>query len=375
MAGLKEATAALAQLRQQGAPRGARPSPGSLTEVADFGPNPGELRMLVHAPPGLAPNRPLVVVLHGCTQTAEQYAQGAGWTELADRLGLALLCPEQRGSNNANRCFNWFEPGDVRRGEGEAASIRAMIDAAALRFGCDRKQVFVTGLSAGGAMASVMLAAYPELFAGGGIVAGLAYGVAAGMPQAFGAMLQGPARPAAELGRLVRQASSHQGPWPRVSVWHGSADTTVKPANGDAVARQWLDIHGLEESAGAKSGADGHIQWSRDGVCLVERRLIGGMGHGTPLSTGGPDGVGRAGPFLLESGVSSSLELARFWGVAGVAQASEPAAPRAAPAPAARRPMLREPAQTGGPAPGAANDEHGVGAVINRALRAAGLLK
>jgi poly(hydroxyalkanoate) depolymerase family esterase len=358
MAGLGEMTAALARPRGQGQAQTSRPGRARFAEVGDFGPNPGALRMLVHAPPSLAPGRPLIVVLHGCTQTAEAYAQGAGWTEMADRLGLALVCPEQQASNNANRCFNWFEPDDIRRGQGEAASIRTMIEAAADRFASDRRQVFVTGLSAGGAMASVMLATYPEVFAGGGVIAGLPFGVAAGMPQAFGAMLQGPSRPAADLGRLVRHASPHRGPWPRISVWHGAADTTVKPSNADAVTRQWLDVHGIEDGPATRSGAGDHTLWIRDGVCVVERRLVPGLGHGTPISTYGPDAAGRAGPFLLEAGVSSSFELVRFWGLAGPAAASEPIVFETRPA-----------------RPDAANDEQGVGAVINRALRSAGLMR
>ena len=101
-------------------------------------------------------------MLHGCTQTAADYDQGSGWSQLADRHGFVLLYPEQNRANNANLCFNWFEPGDIARGKGEALSIRQMIGAVAVAHGMDRDRVFVTGLSAGGAMASVMLATYPE---------------------------------------------------------------------------------------------------------------------------------------------------------------------------------------------------------------------
>ncbi len=386
MAGLGETVAGLARLRRQRASDPARPTRARLSEVAEFGPDPGELRMLVHGPAGLGRRRPLVVVLHGCTQTAEQYAEGAGWIDLADRLGFALVCPEQRASNNPNRCFNWFEAGDTRRGQGEAASIRSMIETAVARFGSDPKQVFVTGLSAGGAMASVMLATYPEVFAGGGIVAGLPYGVANGAAQAFAAMFQDGSTSGPELGRILRQASSHTGPWPRISVWHGAADTTVKPSNADAIVQQWLEVHGLDAGASAKGQAPGHEVWSHGEVVVVERRLIAGMGHGTPLSSQGPDGVGRAGPFLLEAGVSSSLELLRFWGVAEQDAAIEVAAielaaadavrsPAEAPAPAAGPPGVAEPAWSRLAATGPANDDQGVGAIINRALRAAGLMK
>jgi poly(hydroxyalkanoate) depolymerase family esterase len=126
--------------------------------------------------------------MHGCTQTAAGYDMGAGWSEMADRHGFALLFPEQQRQNNPNLCFNWFSPQDNRRGSGEALSIRQMIAAVAGAHPIDPARIFVTGLSAGGAMASVMLATYPEVFAGGAIIAGLPYGCASTIPQAFDRM-------------------------------------------------------------------------------------------------------------------------------------------------------------------------------------------
>ena len=124
---------------------------------------------------------PLIVVLHGCKQKAVKFARDAGWLALADRAGLALLLPEQKGlpsflydiyvfpwvvalwgANNQNACFNWFEPEDTARDRGEALSIRQMIDAMIERYSVDRSRVYVVGLSAGGAMAAVMLAAIPS---------------------------------------------------------------------------------------------------------------------------------------------------------------------------------------------------------------------
>src|SRR3954466_7353248 len=145
--------------------------------------------------------------------------------------------PEQKLSNNANGCFNWFVPEDTARDSGEACSIRQMIERLARTAGIDRRRIFVTGLSAGGAMTSVMLATYPEVFAGGAIIAGLPYGIAGNVQEALKGMFQSPPRPAAELGDLVRKASTHKGPWPRLSVWHGSADRTVNPANADEIVK------------------------------------------------------------------------------------------------------------------------------------------
>src|SRR4026207_1180330 len=123
-----------------------------LRAILDFGSNPGNLRMFVYRPSTLADNPALVVVLHGCNPTAAGYDLGAGWSTLADRYGFALLLPEQQRSNNPNGCFNWFQPEDTQRGQGEVASINQMIETMIREHGIDSRRVFVTGLSAGGAM-------------------------------------------------------------------------------------------------------------------------------------------------------------------------------------------------------------------------------
>src|ERR1019366_7331274 len=131
-----------------------------LVEIKGFGANPGDLRMFSYVPDNLQPTPALVVVLHGCGQTAAGYDLGAGWSTLAKRYGFVLLMPEQPPSNNANGCFNWFNPEDTARDSGEACSIRQMIARMVGDIGIDQHRIFVTGLSAGGAMTSVMLATY-----------------------------------------------------------------------------------------------------------------------------------------------------------------------------------------------------------------------
>jgi poly(hydroxyalkanoate) depolymerase family esterase len=212
---------------------------GRLEAMTGFGSNPGDLVANCYFPPNLAPGAPLVVVLHGCTQNAAAYDQGSGWSQLADRFGFALLFPEQSRSNNHNLCFNWFSSGDIRRGQGEAASIAQMVRHMVGSHGLDPARVFINGLSAGGAMTAAMLATYPELFAGGAIIAGLPYGVADNVPQALERMRgQGmPSRRA--LANKIANASDHKGPWPTLSVWHGTADGTVVPANAAIIVDQW----------------------------------------------------------------------------------------------------------------------------------------
>jgi feruloyl esterase len=300
-------------------------APGRLTEVTGFGSNPGALRMFTHAPASLRSSPPLVVVLHGCTQTAAGYDLGAGWSTLADRYGFALLLPEQTAANNPKTCFNWYSPTDTARGRGEALSIRQMIERMIVDHRIDRKRVYITGLSAGGAMTSAMLATYPEVFAAGAIIAGLPYGTAGNVQEAFESMFQGRPHSAQEWGDFVRKASPHRGPWPRVSVWHGDLDPTVKVANADSIVAQWTNVHAIG-SAPERDVVDGYRRqvWRRDGIDVIESYAITGMAHGTPLAAESPDGaVGVAGPFLLEVGISSSYHIAKFFGLTGSVQASE----------------------------------------------------
>ncbi len=290
-----------------------------LNENSGFGLNPGNLRMFSYVPTRLPPRPGLVLVLHGCTQTAASYDEGAGWSTLAERYGFVLLAPEQRRSNNPSGCFNWFNAGDTRRNAGETASIREMIEKLVIDNGVDRDRVFITGLSAGGAMTSVMLACYPEVFAGGPIIAGLPYRAAANVHQALQSMFRCPSRSAEDWGDLVRQAAPHNGPWPRISVWHGSADKTVIPKNAREIIKQWTNVHGLPPSPTTQETVNGYprqVWLNGAGDELIESYTITHMGHGAPLATGAADHeCGTAGPFLLDVGLSSSYHIAEFFGL------------------------------------------------------------
>ena len=298
-----------------------------LVEITEFGTNPGALKMFAYVPEPLPRAPALVVVLHGCGQTAAAYDFGTGWSALAKRYGFALLMAEQPSANNANTCFNWFNPGDIARDGGEAASIRQMIARMASDHKIDSRRVYITGLSAGGAMTSVMLAAYPEVFSGGAIIAGLPYGIASNVREALGGMMQSTSRPAATLGDSVRQASKHKGPWPKVSVWHGSADRTVNPGNANEIVKQWLDVHGLPSAPMSVGDVDGHpraVWWNAEGETVVESYTISDMAHGTPLGIAGNDEpYGAEGAFLIEAGISSSYHIAEFFGLTRLTPATE----------------------------------------------------
>ena len=363
MKNLSETVASLAAMRALGrSPAGTRS--GRLKDLATFGSNPGALRAKIHVPPVVPSNPALVVVLHGCTQTAAGYDEGSGWSRLADKHGFILLFPEQQRSNNPNLCFNWFSPADNARDRGEAMSIRQMIAKIAQDHDVDPSRIFVTGLSAGGAMTSILLATYPELFAGGAIIAGLPHGAASNVSQALDAMRGGGGQDGVELGDRVRAASRHAGPWPHISIWHGTKDATVSQSNADAILAQWLSVHGLEDAPARTETVGRHSRrrWTdAGGRAVIEDHRISGMGHGTPLATKGPDGCGTVMPHMLEAGISSTRIIADSWGLLDGEMAQAVSSE-------AEAPTHSEPPQSADPATD-------VGKVIHAALRAAGLMR
>ncbi|HPP45950.1 MAG TPA: PHB depolymerase family esterase [Accumulibacter sp.] len=290
-----------------------------LREVSGFGSNPGELRMLTYLPEALPANAPLVVVLHGCTQSAASYNKGSGWSTLADRYGFALLFPQQQWNNNPLRCFNWFRPEDNERQKGEPLSIRQMVDHMLTAHALDPRRVYVNGTSSGGAMSAVMLATYPDVFAGGAVIAGVPYRSAQGLQEGLESIFVGRCRSAGEWGDLVRQASEHRGPWPKLSIWHGDADSAVKPVNAEEMIKQWTDVHALPVEPTVQTMVDGYprrVWQNADGEEVLESYTITGMSHGAALDPGpGPEQCGTAAPFFNAVGISSTRRIAEFWGL------------------------------------------------------------
>jgi poly(hydroxyalkanoate) depolymerase family esterase len=300
-----------------------KPFGSNLTVVRKFGSDPGSLKEDTYVPENFREGAPLVVVLHGSLQTAEGYDHGSGWSALADQYGFALLFPQQRPSNNALRSFNWFKWGDTHRGDGEPLSIRQMIKQVVEEHGVDPHRIFITGMSSGGAMTSVMLATYPDVFAGGAIIAGLPYRSANTLTQALFRM-KGYGGPSdSKLEALVRDASENVKNWPTISVWHGSMDQTVDSSNADAIVRQWQGLHQVEGPPTRTEVVDGYprkVWCDASGREVIEEYNITGMGHGTPLETEGAEGVGASGEYMLEVGISSTRHIADFWGLSAVEQ-------------------------------------------------------
>ncbi|WP_235217021.1 extracellular catalytic domain type 1 short-chain-length polyhydroxyalkanoate depolymerase [Archangium violaceum] len=294
-----------------------------FTQVTSFGTNPGNLKMWKYVPANMPANAPLVVALHGCTQQANAYPN-TGWSALADQLKFYVLYPEQVSGNNQNICFNWFEPGDITRGQGEALSIKQMVDKMKADHAIDGRRVFVTGLSAGAAMTLVMAAAYPDVFAGAAPMAGVPYKCATSMTEAFSCMSPGADKTPAAWADLVRNAyPGYTGPYPKISIWHGTGDYVVKNTNQNEAVEQWTAVHGIDLTADVNDTVAGYPHKGyKDaaGNVLVETYALTGMGHGTPIDPatkfpGGSAACGTAGAYILDTDICSTWYVAKFFGL------------------------------------------------------------
>ncbi len=313
------------------------PSP-TLVAVTGFV-NPGNLLAYEHVPAGKLSGA-LVVALHGCTQDAEDFTN-SGWSRAADAYGLVVLYPEQQPGNNPDRCFNWFLAQDGDR-DGEAASIANAIAQEVTAHGLDARRVYVSGFSAGGAMAAVLLADYPNAgsdaalfhgFAGGQIVAGLPFraactGTDASTCPSFGpglsllAMAGQVTHPPQWWGDCVRSESPQNTVWPRVTLWQGTDDAVVSPVNLAALIQQWTNVWGVGSTPAATETVDGHavaLYEDTGGRVVVESHALAGMGHGVPIDPSGQlpngsGGCGVAGSWFLDAGSCSVFRALQFWG-------------------------------------------------------------
>jgi poly(hydroxyalkanoate) depolymerase family esterase len=256
--------------------------------------------VIVHVPASYAHGTavPLVLMLHGCTQTPADFETGTQMDAQADQAGFIVAYPEEPSSANSEECWNWFLPGDQARGSGEPQLLANIVGDLAKDYSIDPQRVFAAGLSAGAAMAVVLGATYPDVFAAIGVSAGLEYEAATDESSAFTASASGGPSPTTQ-GDLAFGAMGTQARPVPVIVFHGDSDQVVNVTNGTQVVSQWSETDTRAQasvgsavvtmgSAGGKTFTHTTYADGTSGKSLLELYIVHGMGHA--WSGGSPAG-------------------------------------------------------------------------------------
>ncbi|MEH6647489.1 extracellular catalytic domain type 1 short-chain-length polyhydroxyalkanoate depolymerase [Sulfitobacter sp.] len=296
--------AAITQARDpSAAPVGPLPS-GAAFRSGQFSCKVGSRNYRAYVPSNAAQGvTGVVVMLHGCTQTPEDFAIGTGMNALADKLGFVVVYPHQSRGDNAQSCWNWFSRGDQRRDRGEPAILAGLTRDIMTEYEIPPQRTFVAGLSAGAAMAVILGQTYPDIFSAIGAHSGLPFGAANDVPSAFAAM---------GGNALNTPAPTPQNNAVRAIVFHGSADSVVHPSNGDRILQDALHcttgqtIETKEESTASNRRFTRSIASHPDGATAVEHWRIEGLGHA--WSGGDPKGT-----YTDASGPDASAEMILFF--------------------------------------------------------------
>lgn len=288
---------------------------GATFEAHQFSNDAGTRAYKVYVPAGMSGVQPAVIVmLHGCTQAADDFAAGTQMNRLADEHGFLVVYPEQAAHANTSRCWNWFQPRDQLRGAGEPSLIAGIVRAVAQRHDADPRRIFVAGLSAGAAMALVLGETYPDLFAGVGAHSGLPYASAHDISSALAAMKGGRSglpglKEAAGAAATSRRTAGQAVP---VIVFHGDRDHTVQPTNAERIVQQAQEAHGDLHVSVQVGVAPGGRRFSRtlhadaDGRAPIEHWTLHGAGHAW-------SGGHASGSYTDASGPDASAEMVRFF--------------------------------------------------------------
>ncbi|TXB62183.1 extracellular catalytic domain type 1 short-chain-length polyhydroxyalkanoate depolymerase [Phaeodactylibacter luteus] len=300
------------------------PASGDMQEITDFGDNPGQLKAWQYLPEGLPEQAALVVVLHGCGQNAAEMARLTGWNALAAQQGFAVLYPEQQASNNIQNCFNWFQQQDITRSNGESQSIWQMVSYMLSNYNIAPKRIYLTGMSAGGAMSSALMAAYPDVFSAGAVQSGVPYGAAFDLAAGFQAMQgQVSKSPEAWQEAVANAYPSYEGAYPKAMIFHGTDDAIVNAQNAEELAKQWGAVHqtgrtpAAIDTTFAGNPAVRRLSYQEaGGEERVVRFDIEGLGHAMAVDPGeGEQQGGETGPFAKDVDFYATYWIARFFGL------------------------------------------------------------
>ncbi|HPQ48859.1 MAG TPA: PHB depolymerase family esterase [Spirochaetota bacterium] len=286
----------------------ANPTIKSMYEMTYFGSNPGNLRMFFYVPSSMDNNpRGLILVLHGCSQDAVNMAKDMEWNEKAEAKKFYVVYPQQKTENHVNVCFNWFTPAHQMRGYGEPESIKQMIEKMRASYNIDSNKIYIVGFSAGGCMANVIGATYPDIIKGIGSIAGIPYKVASDVSSAGWAMDGQIDKLPSELANLIREGyQGYSGSYSNFIGFQGVNDTIVDKKNLQELMEQWTEINGITtRSPSDPCSTPGTYTYGTK----VKTYCISGMGHAVPVT----NGTGKS-SYVYITTIDATTEMLNYWG-------------------------------------------------------------
>lgn len=297
-------------------------SQNNLVEITDFGINKGNLEMYVYKPLNNDMQVPLVVVLHGCVQTANEIAEQSGWNTLADSNNFMVIYPQQKVENNLNKCFNWYNEIDISREGGESETILEMIQYAIKNYDIDSSKIFVTGISAGGAMTNVLMANYPNLFDSGAVLSGIPFKAANDLATAYAAM-QGKTEKTNEdwVADISSNNLNFKGKYPRVAIFHGADDPFVNVRNSEIIEVQWKGVHKIDTQPTIDPNFNGNSDitkttYFKNNCPVIIKYEINNLGHALAVDPGiEKQQGGNVARFAVDKNFHSTYWAANFFGL------------------------------------------------------------
>jgi poly(hydroxyalkanoate) depolymerase family esterase len=292
-----------------------------LTEETSFGSNPGNLRMFHYVPANRPAGAPLVVVAHGCAQTAQEQAETSGWLTLAERFKFAVLFPQTSTTNEPlGGCFRTWIPAHQQRGAGEPLSVKQMVDTLKAQYSLSSSATFITGMSSGGHLANVMMATYPDVFAAGAPQSSFPYKCAMDASELTMCAQGGRNYTAQQWGDLARSGyPGYNGPWPKVQIWHGSADTLIYLPNQYQQVMQWTNANAIDAMPDWTDyllGYPRNTYNTQFGSTRVQTVTVTGMGHAVAVDPGiGSWQCGVIGPYASDFNICAAYWIASFFGI------------------------------------------------------------